>query len=142
MNTSHGNIIKTLAALAATGLVLVAAGPAGAQPANGSEAPKKGCTVNMQNPDGSPGPSIRYDHGHKISVKNKDTGKTHTFTCNDGKWNETVAMTGPRGTRFADGKFQVLRSGAGLYQGRSAPAGGRYSHSQASYSRSHSAAQG
>ena len=54
---------------------------------------KKGCTVNMQKPDGSPGQSIVYPHGYSFSVQNQQTGKTHTYTCNDGNWEETVNFT-------------------------------------------------
>jgi hypothetical protein len=87
-------IRPTIAALAATfAVAAVAAAPANATDNTNSTPPKKGCTVNMQNPDGSPGQSIKYDHGYSFGVKNRATGKTHTYTCNDGKWDETVAFT-------------------------------------------------
>lgn len=130
--SKHRNIVKTLVALSATSLALASAGTAGAQP-NGSGAPaKKGCSVQLQGPGA--GQSIVYDHGYSFSVTNKSTGKTHTYTCNDGKWTETVSRMAPRGgyaISSTQGKFEVLRSGAGRYTGREAPAGGRYAATRA-----------
>jgi hypothetical protein len=103
-----------LAALGVTSLALVAATPASAiyrdyEPSE-AEAPvvertantddtsgNEGCTITLQNPDGSPGQSVKYAHGYSFSVKNKATGKTHTYTCNNGKWEETVNATSPTG---------------------------------------------
>jgi hypothetical protein len=103
---------RVLATLVAAGAVLIAAAPADAiyrdyeggfdddptidrtiEKDDTGTAPKEGCSVNLQNPDGSPGPTVKYDHGYSFSVQNKATGKTHTFTCNDGKWEETVNFT-------------------------------------------------
>jgi hypothetical protein len=82
---------KVLAALAALGLALAVAGPAFAEP-NQTPAPaKKGCSVVLQGPGA--GQTIVYPDGHKFSVYNQGDRKTHTFTCDDGKWTETVSLT-------------------------------------------------
>ena len=86
-------IRTTIATLAATfAVAAVAAAPANATDNSGTTS-KQGCTLTLQNPDGSPGQSVKYDHGYSFSVKNRATGKTHTYTCNDGKWEETVNFT-------------------------------------------------
>lgn len=54
---------------------------------------KASCSLTL-----STGQTIAYDHGFSFSVLNKATGKTHTFTCNNGKWEETVNSTGPTRT--------------------------------------------
>ena len=124
-------ISKTLTAIAAMlALTLALAAGAQAQPAGSGTPAKKGCTVNLQGPNGSPGPSIVYDHGYSFAVTNNKTGKTHTFKCNDGKWEETVARTGasrwPRITYV--GSFQILASGRARLRGeRVAAAERRYS---------------
>lgn len=121
-------ISKTLVAVAAMlALTLTLAATAQAQPAGSGTPAKKGCTVNMQNPDGTPGQSIVYDHGYSFGVKNKSTGKTHTFKCNDGKWEETVARTGAsRWQRITYvGSFQIQTSGRGRLRGERAPAAER-----------------
>jgi hypothetical protein len=82
---------KALAALAAVGLSLAVAGPAFAEP-NKTPAPaKKGCEVELKGPGA--GQSIVYPDGYKFSVYAQSDNKTHTYTCNDGKWNETVSLT-------------------------------------------------
>jgi hypothetical protein len=104
--------IKVLAALGVTSLALIAASPANAiyrsyEPGD-SEAPvvertantddtKKGCTITLQNPDGTPGQSVVYPDGYSFSVKNGATGKTHTYTCVNGTWVETVSSSSPAG---------------------------------------------
>ncbi|HVE68706.1 MAG TPA: hypothetical protein VNB64_09025 [Solirubrobacteraceae bacterium] len=127
-------ISKTLVAVAAMlALTLTLAASAQAQPAGNGTPAKKGCTVNMQNPNGSPGQSITYDHGYSFGVKNAATGKTHTYKCNDGKWEETVARTGAsRSPRIAYvGAFQIHASGRGRLRGERAPvAERRYSAMQ------------
>lgn len=80
---------RVLAALAAAGLALAVAGPASAEPSKPPE--KKGCSVQLQGPGA--GQSIVYPDGYKFSVQAKNDGKTHTYTCNDGKWTETVSLT-------------------------------------------------
>ena len=51
---------------------------------------KAGCSLTL-----STGQTIIYDHGYSFSTVNKATGKTHTFTCVDGKWVETVSSVIP-----------------------------------------------
>jgi hypothetical protein len=89
--------IATLAAMLA--ITAVAAVPAHATD-NADGTSKKGCALTLQNPDGSPGQTVVYDHGYSFSVKNKATGKTHTYTCKDGKWEETVNFTPGIGGRL------------------------------------------
>src|SRR5262245_16722990 len=92
---------KALATVAAAGLALAVAGPASAEP-NQTPAPaKKGCSVQLQGPGA--GQSIVYPDGYKFSVYAQNDKKTHTYTCNDGKWEETVSLTagGTRVQRFA-----------------------------------------
>lgn len=122
-------ISKTLTTVAAMlALTLTLAASAQAQPVSGTPA-KKGCTVNMQNPDGSPGQSIVYDHGYSFSVKNQSTGKTHTYKCNDGKWEETVArVVGSRWQHIAYvGSFQIQASGRARLRGVRVPVANRRS---------------
>jgi hypothetical protein len=38
------------------------------------------------------GQSVVYPDGYSFSVQAQDN-KTHTYTCNDGTWKETVALT-------------------------------------------------
>lgn len=100
-------------ALATLGAVLVAAGPASAEPTQQAPA-KKGCEIQFKGPGA--GQSIVYPDGYSFSVNATD-GKKHTYKCNDGKWEETVELTAPP-LRLGDvaapaGTFQVLDSGAG-----------------------------
>jgi hypothetical protein len=99
--------VTILAALGVTSFALIAASPADAiyrsyEPIE-SEAPvpervmaqddttgKASCSLTL-----STGQTIVYAHGYSFSVVNKATGKTHTFTCQDGKWVETVNSTAP-----------------------------------------------
>ena len=81
---------SALAALAAVGLALAVAGPAAAEPNKTPTPEKKGCSVQLQGPGA--GQSIVYPDGYKFSVSAQDH-KTHTYTCNDGKWTETVSLT-------------------------------------------------
>jgi hypothetical protein len=83
------------ALLTAAGIALLAAGSAHAQP--NTSPTRKGCTINLQRPDGSPGQSVTYADGYSFSVKNAATGRTHTYTCVDGTWVETVSSRAPAG---------------------------------------------
>jgi hypothetical protein len=102
---------RILVALGVAVLALVAASPAGAiyrdyDPGD-ADAPviertaakddtgtgTASCSLTL-----STGQTIVYDHGYSFSVVNKATGKTHTFTCNNGKWEETVSSTVPSRT--------------------------------------------
>lgn len=88
---------KAVTALAAVGLALAVAGPAFAEP-NKTPPAKKGCSVVLQGPGA--GQTIVYEHGYSFSVVDGRDGKTHTFTCNDGTWKETVGLTaGPATSR-------------------------------------------
>jgi hypothetical protein len=78
-----------LAALGAVVVALLVAGPAFAEPNNPPA--KKGCTVTLQGPGA--GQSIVYPDGYSFSVYASNDHKTHTYTCNDGKWIETVSFT-------------------------------------------------
>lgn len=108
-------------ALATMAVVLVAAAPAGAEP-NQTPPAKKGCEVQLKGPGA--GQSIVYADGYSFSVHAQDN-KTHTYTCNDGKWTETVSLTAsprPLGGIAAPigGTFQVLDSGVGQLDTRTA----------------------
>ena len=90
------NAIRTLVAAATVSLALVAVGPASAEPNNGTPPPKKSCTLvgNGTTADGKPATVVlTYGHGTKISGNG---GKA--MTCNDGKWEQTKAFTGPAAT--------------------------------------------
>ena len=88
---------KALAALAAVGLTLAVAGPASAEP-NKTPPAKKGCEVQLKGPGA--GQSIVYPDGYSFSVYAQSDSKTHTYTCNDGTWKETVSLTaGPAAGR-------------------------------------------
>jgi hypothetical protein len=82
--------LKAITALATVSVVLAAAGSANAEPKQSTPA-KKGCTIEFKG-EGA-GQSITYDHGYSFSVYAKSDSKTHTYTCNDGKWTETVSLT-------------------------------------------------
>ncbi|HEX6023149.1 MAG TPA: hypothetical protein VFZ00_14225 [Solirubrobacter sp.] len=87
---------KPLAALSAIAIAIAAAAPASAQP-NGSAPPaKKGCEIQLKGPNA--GQSVVYQHGYKFSIVAQDN-KTHTYTCDDGEWKETVSLTAG-GTRL------------------------------------------
>ena len=81
-----------VAALAAVALALGAAGSASAE-TNQTPPAKKGCEVQLKGPGA--GQSIVYPDGYSFSVQGSNDGKTHTYKCNDGKWEETVALTAP-----------------------------------------------
>lgn len=87
------SIRRTAAVTASTiGLALAVAGPAAAETKSPTAPPaKKGCEVELKGPGA--GQSIVYPHGHSFSVQAQNTGKTHTYTCNDGTWKETVTLT-------------------------------------------------
>jgi hypothetical protein len=95
----------------AVGLTLVVAGPASAQPKKPPAQPaKKGCEIQLKGPGA--GQSIVYPDGHSFSVQGQDN-KTHTYTCNDGQWKETVSLTaGPVKWR----NVAILVSAAGTLQ--------------------------
>jgi hypothetical protein len=76
-------------ALATAGLALAVAGPAFAEPNTGKAPAKKGCSITFNGPGA--GQSLEYPDGYKYVVNATD-GKTHTYTCNDGKWTETVSL--------------------------------------------------
>lgn len=90
------NIVpRPVAAVAAAGLALAVAGPAFAEP---NQPPaRKGCAIQFQGPGA--GQSIVYPDGYSFSVKASNDGKTHTYTCSDGRWIESVSLTGGTVTR-------------------------------------------
>jgi hypothetical protein len=98
-----------LAAVSAVTVALVAAGPSAAADSKTPTAPaKKGCEVQLKGPGA--GQSIVYPDGYSFSVQGQ-TGKTHTYTCNDGTWKETVSITvGPLSgaLAIAGAEYQVL----------------------------------
>ena len=104
------------AALATVAVALGAAVSASAEP-NQTPPEKKGCEVQLKGPGA--GQSIVYPDGYSFSVQGSNDGKTHTYKCNDGKWEETVALTAPPlrlgGVAAPAGTFQVLDSGAGQF---------------------------
>jgi hypothetical protein len=84
---------RALGAVAAVGVALAVAGPAFAEP---NQPPaKKGCSIKFEGPGA--GQSIVYPDGYSFSVKATD-GKTHTYSCSDGKWTETVSLTAGQAT--------------------------------------------
>jgi hypothetical protein len=97
-----------LVGLAALGLALATAGPAGAESKTPTAPPaKKGCEIQLKGPGA--GQSVVYQHGYSFSILAQDN-KTHTYTCDDGSWKETVTLTaGPRS--LAVSYVQVLDSG-------------------------------
>jgi hypothetical protein len=80
--------------LTAVGVTLATAGPASAAPAQPTPPAKKGCEVQLKGPNA--GQSIVYQHGYSFSILAQDK-KTHTYTCNDGEWKETVSLRAPVG---------------------------------------------
>jgi hypothetical protein len=108
------------AALVAAGTVLAAAGPASAQP---KDTPgKKGCEVQLKGPGA--GQSIVYEDGYSFSVIDGSTGKKHTYTCNDGKWTETVSISRAPGgiSAVVTGTFQILPAGRARLDTSAVPA--------------------
>jgi hypothetical protein len=109
-NRSIHPYTKALGAVAAVAVALAVAGPAFAQP---NQPPaKKGCTIKFEGPGA--GQSIEYPDGYSFSVNATD-GKKHTYSCNDGRWTETVSLTAGQTTlrnvtilRTA-GAFQAVR---------------------------------
>ena len=79
-----------LAAVSAVTAALVVAGPAAAESKTPVVPAKKGCEVQLKGPGA--GQSIIYPDGYSFSVTGQDS-KTHTYTCNDGSWKETVTLT-------------------------------------------------
>ena len=79
-----------LAVLSAAAVALASAGPAAAESKTPAAPAKKGCEVQLKGPGA--GQSIVYADGYSFSVQAQDN-KTHTYTCNDGTWKETVALT-------------------------------------------------
>ena len=96
-----------LAALSAVTVALVAAGPAAAESNTPTAPAKKGCEIQLKGPGA--GQSVVYQHGYSFSVVGQDN-KTHTYTCNDGTWKETVSLTaGTRvGLAYAVASYPVL----------------------------------
>jgi hypothetical protein len=84
-----------LVALSAVTVALVTAGSASAESKTPTAPPaKKGCEIQLKGPGA--GQSVVYQHGYSFSILAQDN-KTHTYTCNDGTWKETVSLTaGPR----------------------------------------------
>ena len=76
--------------LSAVIVAVVAAGPAAAESKTPVAPAKKGCEVQLKGPGA--GQSIVYPHDYSFSVVGQDN-KTHTYTCNDGTWKETVSLT-------------------------------------------------
>ena len=81
---------KAFAAVATVGAALAFAGSALAEPSQPTAPAKKGCEVQLKGPGA--GQSIIYQHGSKFSIQAQDN-KTHSYTCNDGKCEETVTLT-------------------------------------------------
>jgi hypothetical protein len=79
-----------LAVLSTAAVALAAAGPAAAESKTPVAPAKKGCEVQLKGPGA--GQSIVYPHDYSFSVQGQDN-KTHTYTCNDGTWKETVTLT-------------------------------------------------
>src|SRR5689334_8789412 len=85
----------------ATAAALAFAGAAHAQPNNGGTPAKKGCVIRFEGPGA--GQSLEYPDGSSLSVQGTD-GKKHTYTCNDGKWTETVAIVAQPGSAISSGR--------------------------------------
>lgn len=117
MNVKRFRTAKAITALATVSVVLAAAGPASAAPKPSAPA-KKGCEIEFKG-EGA-GQKLVYEHGYSMSVSGTD-GKTHTYTCNDGKWTETVSLTAPphvgglAAPIVTGGTLQILDSGAGQF---------------------------
>ena len=93
--------------LSAVIVAVVAAGPAAAESKTPVAPAKKGCEVQLKGPGA--GQSIVYPHDYSFSVVGQDN-KTHTYTCNDGTWKETVSLTSGTWTTSVAvvGTYQVL----------------------------------
>src|SRR5688500_10383159 len=96
-----------LAALSAVALAPAAAGPAAAESKRPAAPGNTGCEVQLKGPGA--GQSIVYPHDYSFSVQGQDN-KTHTYTCNDGTWKETVSLTSGTWTTSVAvvGTYQVL----------------------------------
>jgi Spy/CpxP family protein refolding chaperone len=79
------------AAVSAVAVALAAASTASAETKTPTAPAKKGCEVQLKGPGA--GQSIVYADGYSFSVHGSNDGKTHTYTCNDGTWKETVSLT-------------------------------------------------
>ena len=79
-----------LAVLSAVAVALAVAGPASAESKTPAAPAKKGCEIQLKGPGA--GQSVVYQHGYSFSILAQDN-KTHTYTCNDGEWKETVSLT-------------------------------------------------
>jgi Multicopper oxidase len=79
-----------LAVLSTVAVALVAAGPAAAESKTPVAPAKKGCEIQLKGPGA--GQSVVYPHGYSFSILAQDN-KTHTYTCDDGTWKETVTLT-------------------------------------------------
>jgi len=79
-----------LAVLSTVAVALVAAGPAAAESKTPVAPAKKGCEIQLKGPGA--GQSVVYQHGYSFSIVAQDN-KTHTYTCDDGTWKETVTLT-------------------------------------------------
>jgi hypothetical protein len=84
------SIRNAMTAITAAAFFFVIASVSQAQPNTGGNGAKKGCTIKFEGPGA--GQSIEYEDGYSMSVVDRSTGKTHTYTCNDGKWTETVSI--------------------------------------------------
>src|SRR5262245_28577900 len=104
MPTRLDNRMKTVVALATVALSLGVAGTASAQPNTGQTPAKKGCSIQFQGPGA--GQSLVYPDGYKFVVNATD-GKTHTYTCNDGTWTDTVSLTAS-GTSLFSRNLSIL----------------------------------
>jgi hypothetical protein len=69
-------------------VALAVAGTASAQD-NAPPPAKKGCEIQLKGPGA--GQSVVYQHGYSFSILAQDN-KTHTYKCNDGKWEESVSI--------------------------------------------------
>ena len=91
MGLRHTRRTALAAALSTVAVALVAAGPAAAESKTPAAPPaKKGCEIQLKGPGA--GQSVVYQHGYSFSILAQDN-KTHTYTCNDGEWKETVSLT-------------------------------------------------
>jgi hypothetical protein len=94
--------------VSAAAVALATAGPAAAESKTPAAPPaKKGCEIQLKGPGA--GQSVVYQHGYSFSVLAQDN-KTHTYTCNDGEWKETVSLTATRtgGVAVPIATYQVL----------------------------------
>ena len=96
-----------VAVLSAVAVALAVAGPAAAESKTPVAPAKKGCEIQLKGPGA--GQSVVYQHGYSFSILAQDN-KTHTYTCNDGEWKETVSLTGTwtGGVSVPIATYQVL----------------------------------